>query len=97
MLLIVCRLIVIIIPIMEIMSISKTVPFNARRLFAKRLRQIRQVKGLSQEALADLAGLHRTYVGSVERSERNVSIDNMERLAKALEVDIAELLRDESE
>ena len=97
MLLIVCRPIVIIIPIMEIMSISKPVSSNARRLFAKRLRQIRQGKGLSQEALADLAGLHRTYVGSVERSERNVSIDNMERLARALEVDIAELLRDESE
>ncbi len=67
---------------------------NARELFSKRLRQIRLSKGLSQEALADLAGLHRTYVGSVERSERNVSIDNMERLAKALEVDISELLRD---
>ncbi|NJL57529.1 helix-turn-helix transcriptional regulator [bacterium] len=79
------------------MSISKPVSSNARRLFAKRLRQIRQMKGLSQEALADLAGLHRTYVGSVERSERNVSIDNMECLARALEVDIAELLRDDSE
>ena len=82
---------------METMSISKPVSSDARRLFAKRLRQIRQVKGLSQEALADLAGLHRTYVGSVERSERNVSIDSMERLAKALEVDIAELLREEPE
>lgn len=72
-------------------------PSNARKLFAKRLRQIRQLKGLSQEALADLAGLHRTYVGSIERSERNVSIDNMERLAKALEVDIADLLRETKE
>ena len=44
-----------------------------------------------------MAGLHRTYVGSVERSERNVSIDNMERLAQALEVDITELLREEPE
>jgi transcriptional regulator with XRE-family HTH domain len=70
---------------------------NARRIFAQRLRQIRQIKGLSQEELADMAGLHRTYVGSVERSERNVSIDNMERLAKALEVDITELLRKEPE
>lgn len=70
---------------------------NARKLFAHRLRQLRQVKGLSQEALADLAGLHRTYVGSVERGERNVSIDNMERLAKALEVDVADLLRDHKE
>lgn len=70
---------------------------NARRVFAQRLRQIRQIKMLSQEELADLAGLHRTYVGSVERSERNISIDNMERLAKALEIDITELLREELE
>lgn len=70
---------------------------NARRVFAQRLRQIRQIKILSQEELADIAGLHRTYVGSVERSERNISIDNMERLAKALEVDIIELLREELE
>jgi len=70
---------------------------NARRIFAQRLRHIRQIKGLSQEELADRAGLHRTYVGSIERSERNVSIDNMERLAKALEVDITELLRKEPE
>lgn len=70
---------------------------NARQIFAQRLRQIRQIKGLSQEELADRAGLHRTYVGSVERSERNVSIDNMERLAIALEVDITELLRKEPE
>lgn len=70
---------------------------NARRIFAQRLRQIRQIRGLSQEELADMAGLHRTYVGSVERSERNVSIDNMERLAVALEVDITELLTKEPE
>jgi transcriptional regulator with XRE-family HTH domain len=73
------------------------VPSNARRIFAQRLRQIRHIQGLSQEELADMAGLHRTYVGSVERSERNVSIDNMERLANALEVDITELLRKEPE
>lgn len=96
-LLIVCRPIVIIISIMEIMSISKPVSSDARRVFAKRLRQLRQVRSLSQEALADLAGLHRTYVGSIERCERNVSIDNMERLARALGVDIVELLRDEPE
>ena len=70
---------------------------NARKVFAKRLRQIRQIRGLSQEELADLVGLHRTYVGSVERSERNVSIDNMERFAQALEIDITELLIEESE
>ncbi len=45
-----------------------------------------------KEALADLAGLHRTFVGSVERAERNVSLDNIELLAKALDLDISALL-----
>jgi transcriptional regulator with XRE-family HTH domain len=70
---------------------------KARTLFAKRLKEIRQSRGFSQELLADRAGLHRTYVGSVERAERNVSIDNMERIAEALEVDIADLLRSDRE
>jgi transcriptional regulator with XRE-family HTH domain len=48
---------------------------------------------LSQEALADLAGLHRTYVGSIERAERNVSLDNIERLAMALKIAAADLIR----
>jgi transcriptional regulator with XRE-family HTH domain len=47
---------------------------------------------LSQEALADMCGLHRTYVGSIERAERNVSLDNIERLAGALRLDICDLL-----
>jgi transcriptional regulator with XRE-family HTH domain len=49
-------------------------------------------KGLSQEALAELAGLHRTYVGSAERGLRNVSLHNILRLAKALEVTPGQLL-----
>ncbi len=48
---------------------------------------------LSQEKLADLAGLHRTYVSSVERKRRNISIDNMERLAEALGLQVADLLQ----
>lgn len=60
--------------------------------FAHSLRVQRLEVGLSQEELADLAGLHRTYIGSVERAERNISIDNMERLAHALKLDVSDLL-----
>lgn len=68
----------------------------ARVRFARRLREERTGRGISQEELADLAGLHRTYVGSVERGERNVSIDNMERLAVALQLDVVALLQSSS-
>lgn len=67
----------------------------ARMIFARNLKEARAEARLSQEELADLAGLHRTYVGSVERGERNISIDNIERLASALKVDIKDLLRNE--
>lgn len=67
---------------------------SARRIFAENLRNARQEQRLSQEDLAELASLHRTYVGSVERAERNVSIDNMERLAAAVGVTLRELLRE---
>ena len=66
----------------------------ARRIFAENLRKARQAKGVSQEALAEVAGLHRTYVGSVERAERNVSIDNMERLAAAVGAPLPALLQE---
>lgn len=62
--------------------------------FAFRLREMRTAQGLSQETLADKAGLHRTYVGSVERGERNISLVNVERLAKALKTTVCELLCD---
>lgn len=65
---------------------------SARARLAKNLRLLRARDGLSQEALADLVDLHRTYVGSIERSERNVSLDNVEKLATALKIDICELL-----
>lgn len=65
---------------------------SARLLFAENLRKTRKAQGISQEKLAELAELHRTYVGSVERGERNITIDNMERLARALGVTITALL-----
>lgn len=65
---------------------------GARDRLAANLRSARKVLGLSQEALAEAAGLHRTYVGGIERCERNVSIDNIEKLARALHLDISELL-----
>ena len=66
----------------------------ARRIFAENLRKARQVRKFSQEDLAEVAGLHRTYVGSVERAERNVSIDNMERLAAAVGSTLPSLLQE---
>lgn len=68
---------------------------SAKLIFAKRIREIRILNGLSQEKLAELSDLHRTYISSVERGERNISIDNMERLAIALGVDLRELLTDD--
>ncbi|EEN9205450.1 helix-turn-helix transcriptional regulator [Salmonella enterica subsp. enterica serovar Paratyphi A] len=65
---------------------------RARVIFAHNIRKLRERQGLSQEALADLAGLHRTYIGSVERCERNISIDNIDRIASALGVSPSSLL-----
>jgi len=60
-------------------------------LFGQRLRELRKEQGLSQEQLAFRAGLHRTYVGGIERGERNVTLKNIQRLAHALGVDISVL------
>ncbi len=58
--------------------------------FGKKVRKQRESKNLSQEELADLSGLHRTYISSLERGHRNVSLVNIYRLAKALECDLNE-------
>lgn len=60
--------------------------------FGRRLRQLRTDRGLSQEELAFRAGLHRTYISSAERGERNVSLVNLVRLARALDVHVRELV-----
>ena len=55
--------------------------------FATNVRKYRNEKGLSQEALADLSGLHRTYISDIERERRNISINNIENIARALGVE----------
>lgn len=61
--------------------------------FGKTVRDIRISKKLSQEDLADKSNLHRTYIGMVERAEKNISLVNIEKIALALEVEICELLK----
>ena len=65
---------------------------SARLRLARNIRAFRHSLGISQEELAELSGLHRTYVGSIERGERNISIDNIERLARALQLDVLDIL-----
>lgn len=66
---------------------------KARHVLAANVKERRISAGLSQEALGNKAGLHRTYMGSVERGERNISIDNIEKLAIALNCKVSDLLK----
>ena len=61
--------------------------------FGERVREIRKEKGLSQEELAHKADLHRTYIGMIERAEKNITLINIEKIANALEVNIKELIQ----
>jgi transcriptional regulator with XRE-family HTH domain len=68
---------------------------EAKRVaFGNRIRALRETRNLSQESLAEIAQLHRTYVSSVERGQRNIGLDNIFSLADALDVPAAELFRD---
>jgi transcriptional regulator with XRE-family HTH domain len=62
---------------------------------AKNMRRLRAARGLSQEALAHECGINRTYLSGVERSERNISLDNIARIAKGLGVEAWKLLKDD--
>ena len=66
------------------------------RILADNIRAFRREKNISQEELADVCNLHRTYVGSVERGERNVTLSTLETLAAALDVSVPELLTEKA-
>ena len=66
---------------------------STRAAFGKRVRQLRLAKGFTQESLADAVGLHRTYIGNIERGEESVSVDNAAKIAKALKVSLSELVK----
>lgn len=63
---------------------------NILNRYGKVIRQIRHQKDISQEALADLCGLHRTYISDIELGKRNVSLENLERIANALDISLSE-------
>ena len=75
------------------MLVAAAPPSKLRRIFAEHVRARRKELGISQEELADRAQVHRTFIGAVERSETNVSLDNIARISDALGVPAFELLR----
>jgi transcriptional regulator with XRE-family HTH domain len=74
--------------------VKKTHKGPLRDILARNMRKLRAARGLSQEALAHDCGLNRTYLSGIERSERNVSVDNIARIAGGLQIDAWRLLKD---
>lgn len=66
---------------------------NIKKQLGKKIKELRLRAGYSQEELAFKAGLHRTYISDIERGERNVSVENIKKIADALNVDPSELLK----
>ena len=64
---------------------------NVLMRFGEAVRKLRQEKQISQEEFADLCGLHRTYISDIELGKRNVSLENIEKIAKALDLSISRL------
>jgi len=73
--------------------VKRTYPGALREILATNLRRMRAERGLTQEALADLSEIDRTYISGIERGLRNLSIDNLERLARALRLEPWQLIR----
>ena len=67
---------------------------DIRKVFGENLRKMRLEKGISQEKFAELCGLHRTYISDIECFQRNVSIDNIQKIADALGIQSFELLKE---
>jgi transcriptional regulator with XRE-family HTH domain len=65
--------------------------------FGERVREIRKEKGLSQEELSFKADLHRTYIGMIERAEKNITLVNIEKIANALEISINDLFNEKDD
>ena len=78
----------------SIIIMDEKYELHIQKRFGERVRKIRKRKGLSQEALAFSSKLDRTYIGGVERGERNISLVNIYRIAEALEVNLRELFDD---
>lgn len=77
-----------------------SIPMPDRTLitqFGKRIRQLRTARGLSQEKLAELTGFHRTYIGMVERGERNISLLNIGTFAQTFDIRVSDLFKFEKE
>lgn len=70
-------------------------PSELLEKFGERVREERLKQGLSQESLAEKAGVHRTYIGMIERAEKNITLTNIAKIAAALEISIGELFKDE--
>lgn len=68
-------------------------PGDARQRISSNIKALRAERELSQEELAELAGFHRTYISQLERCVTNISIDGLERLAQALDVEVVQLLK----
>jgi transcriptional regulator with XRE-family HTH domain len=62
--------------------------------FGEKVREERHEQGFSQEELASRAGVHRTYIGMIERAEKNITLENIEKVAKALGLKLSEFFKD---
>ena len=67
--------------------------YDILNIFGENVRKYRRLLNISQEELADKADLHRTYIGMIERAEKNITLINIEKIANALEISINELLK----